>query len=284
MKKKVTLLAVLFIFLFLLSSCDSYRAKYDTCHPTKQPMSKWVGDCVEIYVLGSGRKSIMIVDYGVEKIHYLIYWHGDCLTRMSIRDCREAVSVLDEPDIMFDSHQSIANWQIELIDETCFKLKGHREEESEGECEIPELMLQKDITMTRVATDLTEADIPQIEVNDDYNFCPAYRYDSQWISDDNQVSICMLGNGGAGEVTFATNPDTKSYVRFFEANSKCYLIKRDNKSWLDISPAKFKNASEEWKCQYSEKCFTAEVVRSEYYESGHILTFSLVETPQISKE
>lgn len=276
MRKNISILILLPFILLLLSSC-SFITKFDKCHPTNQPMSKWVGSCndiqFELYIADSDSDSedIMIIDYGNKKLSYIVWWHGNYLSQMSINDVRVVYQQISDNSV-HKTHLNIGYWNIELVSQTCFKLIYYGVGRRGGVSEIPELMLPEEVVMTRVATGLTEP-IPQIEPDENYGYCPAYRQGTKWVSDDNQISIDMV-NCGEGRVVFADDPNLQYYIGFFESNSKAYSVK-DQEDHYDILRYSF--ATEEWRCEYFEKYFTAEVVRSEHYETGHILTFNIIE-------
>lgn len=169
------------------------------------------------------------------------------------------------------------------IDETHFKFTKGEVQSSETKCDIPELMLPNEIIMTRTQSDLNEEEFPEIEKNDNYDFCPTYRYGTKWQSDDDQVVInnidCFGNLAGKSSVTFTTEPNSVYYIAFFEVNSKAYLVRWENDSLSDFSEQEFRKATEEWQCEYFENYFTAQVIRSNYYEVGHTISFTLVEIP-----
>ena len=281
MKKIVVLLMMLSTFFFQLTSCSHIR-KYDSCHPVNHPMSKWEGDAeglhFELYIGDEEHRDFMVVDYGNKKIFYLVWWHRDYASQMSIRDKREFIG--DVEHSYTNTHQAISYWNIDLVKEDCFKMSGHEGQGTIGECKIPELMLPNEVTMTRVLEGLFENDFPQIEQDDSYKFCPIYRRGTQWVSDDNQFEICIdtkpHSNDDISEVVFTADQNAKFFVKFFEVESKAYLIKQENESAKFFTKYSFTSATEEWKCEYFEDYFLATVIRSEYYEPEHILTFTLL--------
>ena len=289
MKKIVKYLAFAIILLFsLLSFCSCNNiTKFNKWHPTQQYMSKWVSYStqlhIELYIVDWELGDYMVIDYGDKEIAYIVMWHQNYLSQMSISDIRETSFNGSELDHLVDTHQKIYYYDVELISEDCFKLNKHSAYNLNENCEIPEWMLPNEIVMTRVATQLTEEDIPNIDLDENYGLCPGYRDGTQWISNDNQISIDMTGAGrtsGIGEVTFAEEADSRYYIGFFEVNSKAYLMKIEKDATYSFCKDKLASATEEWKCEYFNNYFTAEVVRSDHYETGHIITFTLVETTQ----
>ena len=223
MKKAVALLLFWVAVLLSLSSC-SHIIKFDSCHPINHPMSKWVGDCtdihMELYVFDDELGEYMVIDYGDKKISYLVWWHQNYFSQMSTRDVRE--SFIDENQASWrqDLHLSRDWWDVELIDETHFKLVKRDVQISDIKCDIPELMLPNEVIMTRVETELTSEDIPQLEQDENYIFCPTYHYGTKWISDDNKVSFDGIKGDGTAKVTFAADPNSVYCIGFFEVNSK----------------------------------------------------------------
>lgn len=287
MKKTVALLSFLLVVLLLVSSCSHIR-KYDSCHPVNHPMSKWEGDAdglhFELYIGDEEHRDFMVIDYGNEKISYLVWWHQNYLSQMTINDIRE--SSLDENESPV--HQVLnlrrGSWDIELIDETHFKFIHGLAEISDAKSYIPEAMLPNEIVMTRIQSKIGDENFPSIEKDENYDFCPTYRYGTQWISDDNRIIIDNIESSGTytagtSKVIFADEPNAVYYIGFFELDHKAYLMKWEEDSLFYFSKSKFVKSTEEWQCEYFENYFTARVIRSEHYEPGHILTFTLVETP-----
>lgn len=285
MKKSVVLLSFLLVVLLLLSSC-SYIRKYDTCHPAKQPMPKWEGDAeglhFELYIGDEEHEDFMIIDYENKKLSYLVWWHQNYLSQMTINDIRE--SSLDESISPADQvlHLLRGSWDVELIDETHFELIHGPEEFPDAICDTPEATLPNEIVMTRTLSDLGNENFPQIGRDEAYDLCPTYRYGTQWISDDNRVVINNIESSGThtagtSKVTFTEEPNSVYLIGFFELDYKACLMKWEEDSLFYFSKSNFASSTEEWQCEYFENYFTARVIRSEHYEPGHILTFTLVE-------
>lgn len=292
MKKAVAVLSLFLAVLLSLSSCRHIR-KYDSCHPVNQPMSKWEGDAeglhFELYIGDEERKDFMVIDYGNKKISYLVCWHQNYASQMSINDVRE--SSVDENKSPVNQILNLrrGGWDIELIDETHFKFVHGSVEIPDATCDIPEVMLPNEIVMTRTQSEIGNENFPQIEKDEAYDRCPTYRYGTQWVSDDNKVIIDNIESSGTytagtSKVTFADEPNSVYFIGFFELDYKVYLMKWEEDSLLYFSKSEFVKSTEEWQCEYFENYFTARVVRSKHYEPGHILTFTLVETPLNSKE
>lgn len=287
MKKAVVFLSFLLVALLFLSSCSHIR-KFDSSHPVNHPMSKWEGDAeglpFELYIGDEEHNDFMIIDYGNKKISYLVWWHQNYLSQMTINDIRE--SSLDESISPADQvlHLLRGSWNIDLIDETHFKFIHGSAEFPDATNNIPEVMLPNEIVMTRTRWDLGNESFPQPKRDEAYDLCPTYRYGTQWVSDDNMITIDNIKSrgtytSGTSKVTFAEEPNSVYYIGFFELDYKAYLMKWEEDSLFYFSKSKFANSTEEWQCEYFENYFTARVIRSEHYEPGHILTFTLVETP-----
>ena len=98
-------------------------------------------DSIELYICDDD--DLMVIDYGEKKTTYYVWWHQNYLAQMSVRDM-EAVS-----SGVYWNHSAIGFWDVELVNETCFKLtNGHT------------TSLPTEITMTRVQTELSEEEIP----------------------------------------------------------------------------------------------------------------------------
>ncbi len=291
MKKAVAASLLLIAVLLSLSSCI-HIIKFDSCHPVNHPMSKWEGDAeglhFELYIGDEEHEDFMVIDYGIQKISYLVFWHQNYLSQMSLNDVRECT--LDENESPI--HQSLnlkrSYWDIELIDETHFKFVAHGAVEiADVTSNIPELMMPNEIVMTRTQAEINKENFPQIERDESYSLCPTYRYGTQWVSDDNKVIIENIESrynlsAGTSKVTFVEEPDSVYYIGFFELEHKAYLLKWEEETYFTAS--KFVHSKEEWQCEYFENYFVARVIRSEHYEPGHILTFTLVDTPLDSNE
>ena len=278
MKRVATALVFTLILSLLLSSCD--YLKFDTCHPTNQPMSKWEGDAeglhFELYIGEGELEDFMVIDYGNKKIPYLVCWYKSYLTQMTVSDIRESVLNQEMPAYEQNPHLLMSAWNINLINETCFKITNDPTPPSNIKCKIPELSLPKEIIMTRVENGLSEEDFSQIARDEAYDLCPIYRYGTQWVSDDNKVIINLVADTDI-KITFAEEPNSAYHIYFSEVDYKAYLIKWEEYSLFYFSDQIFLSATEEWQCEYFENYFRARVIRSEHYEPGHIITFTLVE-------
>ena len=268
MKKPLVFIAALIILLTSLTSC-TYITKFDTCHPTNYPMSKWAGENIELYIVDNAIMdnpySIMIVDYGDKKISYNVWWHQNYLTCLSIRDTREGVYVEEEPPSYGENnYHYVSGWDIELIDETHCKLINGPE--------FADLELPEEVILTRVATDLTKEDFPQIDIDERYSFCPTYYYGTKWRSDDGQFQVEIKSHSATGALTVASDTEAKLWMRFLESNSSVYVLKENTGlGYLNES-----DITEHWRCEYFENYFVATVIRSEYYEPGQVITFNRV--------
>ena len=144
MMKKIIALAICLLFLVSLTSCSSIT-KFEKCHPSQQQMTKWVGDCeelsIELYICDDD--DLMVIDYGEKKTTYYVWWHQNYLTQMSVRDMEAVSSGVQE------HHSAIGFWDVELVNETCFKLTNGQT-----------TSLPTEITMMRVQTELSEEEIP----------------------------------------------------------------------------------------------------------------------------
>ena len=287
MKKAVALLLFILTLFPSLFSCRDIR-KFDSCHPVNHPMSKWEGDAkgvhFELYIGDKEHKDFMIIDYGNKKISYLVWWHQNHLSQMTINDIRESSLDENESHVHQVLHLRRGGWDIDLIDETHFKFVRGSAEFPDATSNIPEVMLPNEIVMTRIQSKISNENFPSIEKDKAYDLCPTYRYGTQWVSDDNKIIIDNIESGGTytagtSKVIFAQEPSSVYYVGFFELDYKAYLMKWEEDSLFYFSNSKFVKSKEEWQCEYFENYFTARVIRSEHYEPGHILTFTLVETP-----
>lgn len=291
MKKAVVVSLLLLAVLIALSSCSHIR-KFDSCHPVNHPMSKWEGDAeglhFELYIGDEEHEDFMVIDYGIKKISYLVFWHQNYASQMSLNDVRECTLDENESPTYQSPHLERSNWDIELIDETHCKFVSHGVGEIEdATSNIPELMMPTEIVMMRTQSELNKENFPEIEADESYGLCPTYRYGTQWISDDNKVIIENIKSGynstaGTSKVTFVEEPDSVYYIGFFELDHKAYLLKWEEETYFTAS--KFAHSKEEWQCEYFENYFVAQVIRSEHYDPGHILTFTLVDTPLDSNE
>lgn len=266
MKRLIALLFVLALLLASLTSCR-YRGFNDSRHPSNQPMTKWGAEGIELYVLGPDQRSFMIVDCNGKKMTYFVtYGYGQIV----VDDVHPLYYKLETGEVE-KGLITITLWNISLKTETKFKLYDGVIDVPGGGYDIPELMFAEELDFVRIATNLTEEDIPKIKIDEQYGlFCPKYRPVTQWISDDQQMTmdrrICQL----------TSDPDTQFYINFFESNSSAYLTKITDENKRDDTSSLVSQSTEEWKCEYFEDYFLATVVRSEYYEPGHVLTFTLL--------
>ena len=264
MKKLIVVVCLFALLLSSLTSCGLLIIVNWT--PDRQPMSKWVADGIELYVLEDNADSFMIVNYGDTQMFYRFRFSYRAGPPFSIDDIRKY------------SYHEIASGDFLLISDAKFKVTMYDSTVFGGGHNLPELMFPKEIIFTRVATDLTEEDIPQIAIDPQYSFCPIFSETSKWVSDDLQMTL--INNEpllGQQKCQLASDPNTQFHVNFFESNSSAYLTKitEENKSSSETSLI-VSQSTEEWACEYFEDHFLATVIRSEYYEPGHVLTFTPV--------
>lgn len=292
MKKAVAVLLLLLSAGLSLSSCMHIK-KYDSCHPVNHPMSKWEGYAegvqFELYIGDDEYKDFMVIDYGNKKISYLVRWHRNYASQISITDVRESFVDENKSPVKQTLNLPRGSWDIELIDEIHFKFVRGSVKVPDATCDIPEVTLPSEIVMVRIPSEISSENFPQIEKDEAYDRCPTYRYGTQWISDDNKVIIDNIKSSGTytagtSKVTFVEEPNLVYLIGFFELDYKVYLTKWEQDSLFYFSKSEFLKSTEEWQCEYFENYFTARVVRSEHYDPGHILTFTLLETPLDSKE
>lgn len=269
MKKTLAFFTVLIILLTSLTSCSNIE-KHATCHPVSYPMSKWAGENIELYIVDpdimDNPKDLIFVDYGDKKLAYYAQWECNYQVILNICDIREFA--FSEKGKTYKNCNGIARWDIELIDKThCKLINGPK---------YSEFGLPEEVILTRVATNLTKEDFPQIDIDEQYSFCPTYYYGTNWISDDSQfeVNFDILGfnSNGVGIVNIDSNPEIKYYMYFLESNFSVYVSqKKTALGYLNES-----DITEHWQCEYFENYFVATVIRSEYYEPGQVITFNRV--------
>lgn len=272
MKRLIALFFVLALLSTSLTSClTRSRLMDDSRHPLNQPMTKWGAEGIELYVLGPDQDSFMIADFNGKKMTYFVSLDSSLF---AVEDLHPVYYKLETGELE-TLRTIIREWSISLKTETKFELSHGATAVPGGGYDIPELMFAEEIEFVRIATNLTEEDIPKIKIDEQYGlFCPKYRSGTQWISDDHQMTI---KSGFKDICQITSDPNTQFYINFFESNSSAYLTKITDENKSDYSRSSIVSQStEEWKCEYFEDYFLATVVRSEYYESGHVLTFILL--------
>jgi len=303
MKKILALLCLCALLLTFLTSCTLPLWFNDWVFGKgswNQPMSKWVAEGIELYVLNCGPTdtdatrrvddAFMITDFGDTKMFYDVRIYPECENRygISISDIHGTSEYLVHSPKNDTSRYPIHNGYLEPISETQFQVALYNCEIKGGGYDIPELMFPKEIIFTRVAENLTEEDIPKIEINQQYEFCPTYRRYSRWVSDDFKMTLSVGSFVSTDKVVkcqVTTDPDVCFCVDFFESNSSAFLTKTTEENLrfrVESLETSISNSSEEWQCEYFENYFLATVIRSEYYETGHIITFTLL--PAMTRE
>ena len=299
LKKILALLCFCALLLTSLTSCAQYF--WDWVYgtgPWNRPMSKWTADGVELYILNDCgptdvnpsafvNDAFMIVHYGDTEIVYKVGIYSAHTKKgyvMYISDGRETIMYTSSYSKNPPHIYTLSAGNIETISETEFSVTLIRPPEiSGGGYDIPELMLPEEITFTLAAENLTEADIPEIHRDEQYQFCPTYRTYSEWISDDLKLFLYVSVYSDTDKrvrCRFNDGSGVSFYVNFFESNSSAFLTKitEENQNVNDVSL--IVNASgEQWECEFFEDYFVATVIRSEYYEVGQILTFNLLLPP-----
>lgn len=289
-KKSLAGICLFALLLTFLTSCTSwFYTWFYGKKPWCQPMTKWAAEGIELYVLQTAgdEKSvydaIMIAHYGDTRMFYDVSIHPYHIEKgygMTISDIHETASYLSEPSVSSPSRFPIYYGDVEPISDTEFRVTLSDCEIFGGGYDIPELMFPKELTFTRVAENLTEADIPEITLDQQYEFCPTYRAYSRWISNDLQMTLYVYVLTNVDKRTkcqLSGDSDVSFYVNFFESSSSVFLTKitEENVNAPDKSLIT-SNSGEEWRCEYFEDYFLATVIRSEYYEAGHVLTFTLL--------
>ena len=257
----------------ILCGCNLTKNEW---HPIKSVMSKWEGDGIELYILDddiNNGKDLIFIDSGDGKLVFDVLWQGNGLWNLEMLDRRmpknEDGSTLDG-----DLHEHTAgSFGLTILKEGSCLLKPY------VTCHIPENMLSDKIVLQRTVTDLNPEDIPEIKLNDKYGFCPTYRYGSQWLSEDEQISISILPQKkaelGIGKILFDKEPNADLYIKFHEYNSMAYVggfSENTHNFYVNI-----RDAQEQWQCEYFEDYFTATVVCSGRYPTGQVIRFNRIQ-------
>ena len=257
-------------------------------------MSKWTADGIELYVLKdcgpTDEKPCAFVDDAVMIVHYgdteMVYdvkitsRLGENGYGMYIRDIYETTTYVSDSHIGPPEHYFFYYGDIEAINDTKFAVTLNCPEITGGGYDIPELMFPEEITFALAAENLTESDIPKIEKDEQYEFCPTYREYSEWISNDLKMTlyVCFYSNTDKRVKCRLNDGSCVSfYVNFFESNSSAFLteITEENRNVKDVSLI-VNDSGEQWQCEYFEDHFVATVIRSEHYEVGQVWTFNLL--------
>ena len=258
-KKVIVSFAILLILITTLPSCDPSGRNF-AWHPTQTPMSKWVGENIELYVLPvdeNYKGSLMIIDFGETKLTFYVRWHQNGLSELSLHDKRVMDSSID--------YFAVASFYGKTVSETQYLLYSY------DTYNLPDDLFPEKIMLNRVATDLSYEDIPVIKTDENYKFCPVYHRGTEWISIDNKTAIIapVSSRYGIGKVIFDGAENEPLDVIFLEYDSTIYCG-----NWNSYSAVILEDAQEMWKCDYFEDYFVATVLCSDYYNVGESITFT----------
>lgn len=264
MKKVIVSFSILPILIITFFSCDLSGRNF-AWHPTQTPMSKWVGENIELYTLplDENRKGdLMIVDFGETKLAFYVRWHQNGLRELSLYD-KQGIDLWEN-----DSYDYfwVAGFDGKTISETQYLLYSY------DTYNLPDDPFPEKIMLNRVATDLSYEDIPEIKTDENYKFCPIYQKGTEWISSDNKTVIVTTASSqhGIGNAIFDNAKNEPLDVIFSKYNSTIYC---GNWDFQDPSSI-LKEAKEIWKCEYFEDYFIATVEYSDHYKAGASITFT----------
>lgn len=261
----------------------------DPDNPCYHPMTKWETDNLELYVLEVG-KGLLIFNYEDEKFAYDVRFFAG--SSMAVYDRRETFFTDKETtDFIADERTDRAI----LYPIGVFSLHSCRETSCKVSCGEVNIFFQsgvvsEEIRFDKTADGLTLDDIPQIDLDEDYGYCPIYYPESKWISDDSRIVITMTkateDEKDVGIVEFVNESKDDVYICFFECNSKAYLgeLKENADSLFgDVEYYDIRKAQDEWRCEYFENSFKATVIRSDYYEVGSVINFTRLEDDVVTE-
>ena len=274
MKKVISFVLVLICITSMLCACGPVYQ--NSISPQNQPMTKWVADGFELYITDTD-KGLMICDFAEKTIAYdVAFMPGNEMLLMD----RRPQDVIWEDNVLYGDHgyenpgYSIAGGAYVSTSKTVFRveLDGHYIKTSD----FPEKLVYR-----RVAENIKAEDIPVIEIDANFGYCPIYSIGSLWASEDKNVLIEIdgqlepYGSYAIGKVTVNEQAEN-IYMAFNEINSTAYMgpLKDPNAIGTVYDTAL---ATDEWKCEFFEDYFKATVVRSDYYEDGTVLVFHISE-------
>lgn len=155
MKKTMIFFAYFLILITILPSCD-LSGKNFAWHPTETPMSKWMGENIELYILPRDeiyKGDLMIIDFGETKLAFYVWWHQNGLTQLSLRDKRVV-------DLGNNEDFAVAYFEGKTVSKTKYLLY------SISTKNLPKNLFPEEIILERVATNLSYEDVPDIETSE----------------------------------------------------------------------------------------------------------------------
>ena len=231
------------LLLFSVTSC--IKPTGDWRSPDSQPMTKWVAEGIELYMLDPISDSFMIVNYGGTKMFFevtfdwpsfynderwtMIIWDREYSNTHTSADCLDSRG--ETCDLGRRIYSSLFEGDVELISRTKCRVTMRHCEISGGGYDVPELMFPKELVFTRVAKNLTNEDIPTMERSEQYADCPIYRGLSHWISDDSKM-ILWIGRRRY-KCQLVGEQEIELHANFFESNSSVFLTKiTEETAWI----------------------------------------------------
>ena len=269
MKKAIHLLLSFAILLFVVFSLFSCLIRDRVGDPTHQPMSKWTSDGYEFYVIDS-QKGFLICNFEDKTVAYDVVFRYPGV--MNLLDRRPQEVTFPDDIIMSDAYENpgydVAIGTYHFSSDSAFGVTFR------GAVVATDFPNDK-IIFRRVATNLSPDDIPTIEIDSNFTYCPIYSIGSSWHSSDGRISIDVEGtlypydSHAFGRVTIADHATPNLCIFFSEITSSAYLgVSEVMNGYGDIV------ASDIWKCEFFEDRFVATVISSDYYESGTVLEFT----------
>ena len=270
MKKAIAFFLVLLIVPSVLCSCNNL---WPDLHPGNQPMTKWEGDGVELYISSGIDPDILIVTDGEQKYSFISEFGLNFYAALYLSDRRETAPT-EEPSFSMigdaPEWRPVATYYVHVRPNGTCRLTLEFNYSSFFDGILPE-----EVILKKTADGLTPEDFPQFPFYENYAYCPIYDYDRNviWVSSDGRMT---LDADPPPYVTLHEEEGTILRVRFVDFDDMVYAGRCTDEFDLYLP---FSAMHEHWQCEYFEDHFVVTIIQSEYYEVGETVTFTKVKAP-----